>query len=280
VVIFRSELIAEHCTPGRQPIELLVGVAHGLIRQLFGESWRSRPVWFTHGPPADMATHLRVFGPWVELGQECNGTLLDVRDLEAPLPGSDPAMANHVKQYLEPMLAQAGPTVTEKTRLGSTTYSFRAVLGRTGSRTSRHEPSCLASAAFPRGRNLLIDSQCRARRTGTTLCRGQGRPLDRGRASARVLRVERIFAMVSHRVRRQPDLMAHGQTRAHRGVTSRRWKRHIRSEKSRKTVPKRQINDPTRQAGCISSAHARERPARAVWSLHRRETTRCTRLRE
>ena len=110
------KLIAEHCTPGRQPIELLVGVAHRLIRQLFGESWRSRPVWFTHGPPADMATHLRVFGPWVELGQECNGTLLDVRDLEAPLPGSDPAMANHVKQYLEPMLAQAGPTVREKTR--------------------------------------------------------------------------------------------------------------------------------------------------------------------
>ena len=68
VVIFRSELIAEHCTPGRQPIELLVGVAHRFIRQLFGETWRSRPVWFTHGTPADMATNLRVFGPWVRNG--------------------------------------------------------------------------------------------------------------------------------------------------------------------------------------------------------------------
>ena len=35
------------------------GVTHRLIRQLFGGAWRSRPVWFSHGPPADLATHLR-----------------------------------------------------------------------------------------------------------------------------------------------------------------------------------------------------------------------------
>ena len=116
VVILKSELIAEHCTAVRQAIELVVGVAHLFIRQLSGGAWRSQPVWFSHGPPADMATHLRLFGPWVEFGQECNGTLLDARDLAAPLPGSDPAMAKHVKQYLEPMLAHAGPTVKEKAR--------------------------------------------------------------------------------------------------------------------------------------------------------------------
>lgn len=113
-VIFRSELIAEHCSPGRQAVELLVGVAHRFIRQLLGAAWRSRPVWFSHGPPAGMAAHLRVFGPWVEFGRDCNGTLLETSDLDARLPASDPAMARHVKQYLEPMLAQTRMTVSEQ----------------------------------------------------------------------------------------------------------------------------------------------------------------------
>jgi AraC-like DNA-binding protein len=33
-----------------------------------------------------------------------------------PLPAADPVMARHVKQYLEPMLARANATVSEKVR--------------------------------------------------------------------------------------------------------------------------------------------------------------------
>jgi AraC-like DNA-binding protein len=113
VVILKTEIVG---SPGRQAIELAVGVAHRFIRQLSGDRWRSRPVWFSHGAPADMTSHLRMFGPWVEFGRECNGILLDAGDLEASLPRSDAAMARHVKQYLEPMLAQARETVREKVR--------------------------------------------------------------------------------------------------------------------------------------------------------------------
>src|SRR6516225_3802945 len=109
VVIFKSGMLADRSSPGRQAIELTVGVTHRLIRQLFGGAWRSRPVWFSHGPPADPATHLRLFGPWVEFGQDCNGILLEAGDLDAPLPASDPAMARHVKQYLDPLLAEKWP---------------------------------------------------------------------------------------------------------------------------------------------------------------------------
>lgn len=116
VAIFRSELITDRHSAARQATELLVAVAHLFIRQLFGGAWRSRPVWFSHGPPADMTSHLRLFGPWVEFGQECNGTLLEASDLDAPLPASDPAMTRHVRQYLEPMLAQTQVTVSEQVR--------------------------------------------------------------------------------------------------------------------------------------------------------------------
>ena len=116
VVICKSDLIAERCSVGRQAIELVVGVTHRFIRQLSGGAWRSRPVWFSHGPPADLTSHLRLFGPWVDFGRECNGILLGAGDLDAPLPASDPAMSRHVKQYLEPLLVQTQVTVSEQVR--------------------------------------------------------------------------------------------------------------------------------------------------------------------
>jgi hypothetical protein len=75
VVILKTEIAG---SPGRQAIELAVGVAHRFVRQLSGDTWRSRPVWFSHAAPADMTSHLRMFGPWVEFGRECNGILLEV----------------------------------------------------------------------------------------------------------------------------------------------------------------------------------------------------------
>src|SRR5262252_2504802 len=113
---FKIDYITDHAAPGRQGIELCVAVAHRFMRQLLDDDWRSLPVWFAHSPPADMTTHLRMFGPWVEFGQACNGILLEESDLELPLPGADVAMARHVKRYLEPLLAQANITVSEKTR--------------------------------------------------------------------------------------------------------------------------------------------------------------------
>jgi hypothetical protein len=65
-------------------------------------------------PSGRYQSHLRLFGPWVEFGRECNGILLEARDLDAPLPASDPAMSRHVKQYLEPLLAQTQVTISEK----------------------------------------------------------------------------------------------------------------------------------------------------------------------
>src|SRR5580700_8491203 len=86
------------------------------VRQLSGETWRSRPVWFSHSAPMNMATHLRMFGPWVEFGRDCDGIVLEAGDLERPLPTSDAAMARHVKQYLDPMLAQTHATMSERVR--------------------------------------------------------------------------------------------------------------------------------------------------------------------
>jgi AraC-like DNA-binding protein len=86
-----------------------------IIRQLVGGAQKPHPVWFSHSAPADMTNYLRMFGPWVEFGRDCTGILLETRDLDA-LPAADLLMAQHVKQYLEPMLAQINVTLREKVR--------------------------------------------------------------------------------------------------------------------------------------------------------------------
>jgi AraC-like DNA-binding protein len=136
VVIFKCDLLAERRAFGRQAIELVVGVAHRLVRQLSGGAWRSCPVWFSHGPPADMASHLRLFGPWVEFGRDCNGVVLEARDLGAPLPVPDPAMARHVKQYLEPLLATREVSLVDQVRrlIGDGLASHRASNDQVASR--------------------------------------------------------------------------------------------------------------------------------------------------
>jgi AraC-like DNA-binding protein len=117
VAICKLEVLGGQGSPARQSIEMGLGAAHHIIRQLLGGSWRPRPVWFSHSAPANMTTHHNIFGPWVEFGRDCSGILLEAHDLDAPLPAADPMMARHVKQqYLEPMLAQVSVTLSKKVR--------------------------------------------------------------------------------------------------------------------------------------------------------------------
>jgi len=96
--ICRMEVVDGQGSPARQSMEVAIGVTHRLIRQLLGDAWRPLPVWFPHGAPANMITYRSIFGPSVEFGHDCSGILLEARDLDAPLPGADAMMAQHVKQ--------------------------------------------------------------------------------------------------------------------------------------------------------------------------------------
>src|SRR5271155_513654 len=84
--IFKLEALDGRSSHPRQSVEVGVGVFHRIIRQLLGDAWRPRPVWFSHSAPVDRTTYLRMFGPWVEFGRECSGILLEAHDLDAPLP--------------------------------------------------------------------------------------------------------------------------------------------------------------------------------------------------
>jgi AraC-like DNA-binding protein len=116
LAIVKVELIRSQLWSVRQIVEMAIGVTHRVMRHLLGNPRQSWLVWFSHSTPTNMTTHLRVFGPRVEFGRDFNGILCEASDLDAPLPAADPVMARHIKQYLEPLLAHANATVSDKAR--------------------------------------------------------------------------------------------------------------------------------------------------------------------
>jgi hypothetical protein len=116
LAIVKIELIGGQFSSVRQVMEMAIGVTHRVMRQLLGSPRQSWLVWFSHSTPTNMTTHLRVFGNRVEFGRDFTGILCETSDLDAPLPAADPVMARHIKQYLEPLLAHANATVSDKVR--------------------------------------------------------------------------------------------------------------------------------------------------------------------
>ncbi len=101
--------------PMRQAVELTVGVLYRILRLFLGATWKPR-VCFTHAAPKNLEMHRRVFNTRVEFGSDLNGIICDARDLDAPLPASDPVMARYARQYLESMLSRPHLTTRDKVR--------------------------------------------------------------------------------------------------------------------------------------------------------------------
>lgn len=116
VTVLKTDIMAETHLPGRQCIELAVAVRYRLIREISGARWRPPLVWFSHSAPKNLTTHHRVFGRWVEFGRDFNGLIFEPGDLDAPLDSSDPVMTAHVRQYLDPLLAQMDLSLADKTK--------------------------------------------------------------------------------------------------------------------------------------------------------------------
>ena len=102
--------------PIRQGVELGLGFIHKSLQQLLGRSWRPQAICFTHAAPARKDAHCRFFGSTVEFGQEFNAIVCLARDLDAPVPASDPAMAHHIQRYLDTVAPQPDATMRDNAR--------------------------------------------------------------------------------------------------------------------------------------------------------------------
>jgi AraC-like DNA-binding protein len=102
--------------PVRQGSELALGFIHKTLQQLLGKSWRPQTVCFVHSPPTRKDAHRRFFGTNVEFSHDCNAIVCRAADIDAPVPTSDPAMAEHARRYLDSLAPRANATMRDNAR--------------------------------------------------------------------------------------------------------------------------------------------------------------------
>lgn len=114
IAVIREDLLTAGSDSVRQSTELAVGVLVEAMRAILGADWQPRQVCFTHDAPVDMAMHHQFFGRRVLFGQDFNGVVCTVRDLETPNASADPLMARYAQQLLDasPMAATASTDTT------------------------------------------------------------------------------------------------------------------------------------------------------------------------
>ncbi|MFJ9389944.1 AraC family transcriptional regulator [Nocardioides sp. NPDC101246] len=100
----------------RQAIELAAAVLHRLLRGFLGEEWRPLAVCFAHHPPADTATHRRVFGTTVTFDHEFHGLVFSAADLAAPNRMADPGLHQYAYHLLESVEPSRVGTVPDRVR--------------------------------------------------------------------------------------------------------------------------------------------------------------------
>lgn len=113
--IISVEIRVSRPVPMRQGIELSVGVLYRILRSLVGSHWRPLAC-FAHDAPKRRDTHRRLFSGRVEFGHDFNGIVCDSRDLDRPIPTSDPTLARYARQHLDGLLARPNATLSDKVR--------------------------------------------------------------------------------------------------------------------------------------------------------------------
>jgi AraC-like DNA-binding protein len=66
-----------------------IAIAHRLLVELSGPSWRPKRVQFAHGRPRSTAAYRRLFGPAVIFDAEVSGVVFDASWLARPIEGAD-----------------------------------------------------------------------------------------------------------------------------------------------------------------------------------------------
>lgn len=94
-------LVTGRPDPGRDIVELTVGVVFNLIRGVLGAQWKPRGVYFAHGAPESMRFHRPFLGPNVEFDCEFDAIALTREELDRPNPLADAVLARYAKELLD-----------------------------------------------------------------------------------------------------------------------------------------------------------------------------------
>ena len=100
----------------RQAIEQSMGVGMRMLRVLSSDTFRPVRFCFTHERPASLEVHRRVLGTAIAFSQEFNAIVCRGRDLDVPIPASDPTLNREVKRLLDIQLANLSDEPGQRAR--------------------------------------------------------------------------------------------------------------------------------------------------------------------
>jgi AraC-like DNA-binding protein len=100
--------------PLRQATDLTIAVLAGTLRRLLGSSWHPEVACFAHGPPADLAAFVRVFGADLRFDQRFTGLVLSAGQLDAPVVTADASVRPYSRQFLRTAVPQPRATTADQ----------------------------------------------------------------------------------------------------------------------------------------------------------------------
>ena len=100
----------------RQSVDLTMGVVVRQLRQLLGPAWRPEAVLLRHSAPHETSVHARVFGVVPTFAAALDGIVVPRGELDAPLPGADPAMARAAERMVAAQASARAQSARDRTR--------------------------------------------------------------------------------------------------------------------------------------------------------------------
>lgn len=101
VTVLRIEMSVAQWHGARHVVELIVGGLCRYFQAAAGSGWRPKAVHFRHPPPANAATHRRIFRCMPVFSSDFNGMVFDNRDLDISIPASDPVLVGYIQAYID-----------------------------------------------------------------------------------------------------------------------------------------------------------------------------------
>jgi AraC-like DNA-binding protein len=101
---------------GRTSSELVMASLFQMARDVRGAAWRPLEVGFMHARPADPEPYRRFFGVAPRFEQDFMGMVVDCADLDTPITGTDPAMAEEALRILNVAHGQRLRSMSDRVR--------------------------------------------------------------------------------------------------------------------------------------------------------------------
>jgi AraC-like DNA-binding protein len=116
LVLLHVDMKLKHQGLWRQAVEMSTGIAVRSFRALAREAFKPVTICFSHGQPARLDIHRRVFGTALDFEQEFNAIVCRGLDVDMPIAAATPKLNREVKRWLDMQLVDSGDEPLDQAR--------------------------------------------------------------------------------------------------------------------------------------------------------------------